>query len=72
MLTKEEANVAANLRKLLSDRNLSVNHVAQLADVPQPTLHRVIAGERSPRIGIVAKIARALGVSVDSLLKDAA
>ncbi len=68
MLTEEEANVSVNLKRLVDLRGVSLREFAAMSGVPFQTVHTVLAGTRSPRIGIVAKLARALGVSVDELL----
>jgi len=56
--------IAARRRAL----GLSQNELARRAEVNHPTLHKIEAGQRlNPSVGVVLRIARALGTDVESL-----
>lgn len=58
------------LRKLLFDHGLSASEFAQLIDVPQPTIHRIIAGKSSkPRSETLNKIAKYFKLSLRDLIQ---
>ena len=60
------------LRDHLARGGGSQRDLAMRLDISQATLSNWIAGKRAPRVEQAAKIAKVLGVSVDSLLKAAA
>lgn len=67
------APLSNTLQVLVDQRWLSVTAVAKGAAVKQPTLHRYIKGEVThPHPGILAKLARYFGCSVDALLDGSA
>lgn len=57
------------IQKLRKELGLSQDEFARKADVPYTTLTKVETGViKKPSVFVVAKIAKALGVSVDDLL----
>lgn len=69
MLTKEEANAAANIERLMLDQELSFRELAKRANVNYNTVHAFVNGRHSPRLGFVQALANVLGVGVDELMK---
>lgn len=58
-----------NLKHLLSMARISVGRLANISDMQQPTLFRILAHpEREPRMRTVQPIADLLGVSVSDLM----
>lgn len=55
------------VRGLREAREWTQSKLAKLADVNQPTLQKIETQDRIPGLDIAAKIARALGVSLDEL-----
>ena len=69
-MAKEQPSIAANIRKYRTEKKLSQEKLARLADLAFPTIAKIESGETpNPTIDTVKKIAASLGVSVDELLK---
>jgi len=57
------------IKKLRTDLGLSQDELARKADIPYTTLTKIETGViKKPSVYVVAKIAKALGVSVDDLI----
>ncbi|HOS88350.1 MAG TPA: helix-turn-helix transcriptional regulator [Candidatus Pacearchaeota archaeon] len=57
------------IKKLRNDLGLSQDELARQADVSYTTLTKIETGViKKPSVYVVAKIAKALGVSVDDLI----
>jgi len=57
------------IKKLRTDLGLSQDELGRKADVPYTTLTKIETGViKKPSVYVVAKIAKALGVSVDDLI----
>ena len=69
-MSKEQTSIAANIRRYRTEKKLSQEKLARLADLAFPTIAKIESGETpNPTIDTVKKIAASLGVSVDELLK---
>lgn len=55
------------LKELRQQRNLTQRQLAELANIPQPTLARYEQGITEPGLTSLIKIADIFGVSLDSL-----
>jgi transcriptional regulator with XRE-family HTH domain len=62
-------NLAANLRRLRENLGLSQQQVANNAGVPRPTWANLESGEANPTISVLTKVAAALNVDVESLVR---
>ena len=63
-------NISDNLRKLRGKKGYSLEKIARLADLSLNTIVKVENGvNRNPTIETLTKIAKALGVGVDNLIK---
>ena len=64
------SNIANNLRKLRKAKGLSQERLARLANVANNTIVKIEAGKnKNPTLDTLKKIAKALEVSVDDLIK---
>jgi transcriptional regulator with XRE-family HTH domain len=61
-------DVGAVLRRLRTDRALSMRQLARLADLSQPFLSNIENGRSMPSIATLYRLAEALGVSAQELL----
>lgn len=62
--------IANNLRRLRKKRGLSQEKLARLADISLNTLTKIESGfAKKPTIQTVVKLAKALEVSLDELVK---
>jgi len=64
---REPALFADKVREAMALRQLTQGQLAIKADVSQPHISRILAGENIPAIDIAARLARALEVSLDWL-----
>ena len=63
-------NLANNIKKLREAKGLSQEKLARLADVANNTLIKMESGEnQTPTLDTLKKVAKALDVSVDDLIK---
>lgn len=63
----EVSNFAENVRRLLEERNISLNAFARDADVDPATLSLLLRGRQTVRLDTAFKIAKTLQVSLDDL-----
>ena len=64
------SKIGLNFKKLRAQKGYSLEKVARLADLSLNTVVRLESGaNKNPTIDTLTKIARALEVSVDDLLK---
>ena len=63
-------NLANNIKRLREAKGLSQEKLARLADVANNTLIKMESGEnQNPTLDTLKKVAKALVVSVDDLIK---
>jgi len=60
--------IATRIKTLAGRRNWSGNHLADIAGVSRAQLSRLLTQKTSPTIGLLARIAAALGVRTRDLL----
>lgn len=58
-----------NLKKLMIEREMTAADISRKTGITQATLSRYINGKRIPKINSVIKIAKALNVPIELLLK---
>jgi transcriptional regulator with XRE-family HTH domain len=64
------SKISSNIKKLRAEKGYSLERVARLADLSLNTIMRVESGvNKNPTIETLTKIAKALDVGVDDLLK---
>jgi len=69
-MTKTIPTISKNIKRLRKAKNLSQDKLSRLADVSHATIIKIESGGiQSPTIATVQKIAKALGVSLDDLMK---
>jgi len=62
--------IAKNIKKYRKEKGLSQDKLARLADVAHATIIKIESGGiQSPTIDTVQKIAKALGVGLEDLMK---
>lgn len=65
----EEAVVfGSNVERLRTAEGLSITKFCAMAGISRPTLYKIERGEGDPRLSMMRKIAKALGVEVGDLL----
>jgi len=69
-MSRKISPLAKNIKKLRKQKSLSQDRLSKLADVSNNTIIKIESGGiQNPTIKTVQKIARALDVSVDNLIK---
>ena len=70
MTRSRESNLAKKIESLRKKQGLSQEKLARLADVSNNTIINIEAGiNNNPTIETIRKIAKALGISVEDLIK---
>ena len=59
-----------NVKTLMKERNFNQKQVAEMAGLTESTFSRYMSGIRAPGVDNMARIAKALGVTVDHLLNN--
>jgi len=68
-MEKEVLNFGRNLRKIRLSKKLSQGEVAKTLGVHRSYISGLERGARNPSLVTVQKVAKALGVSADKLIK---
>ena len=69
-MSRKISPLAKNIKKLTKQKSLSQDRLSKLADVSNNTIIKIESGGiQNPTIKTVQKIAKALGVSLDDLMK---
>lgn len=69
-MSNEKSTIAKNIKKLRKQRGLSQDRLSKLADISHNTIIKIESGAiQSPTMDTASKIAKALGVSLDDLMK---
>ncbi len=64
------SNISKNLREARKKKELSQERLARLADVANNTIIKIEAGKnQNPTLDTLQKVSKALGMSVDDLIK---
>ena len=68
--TNSKSNIAKNIKRLRQAKKLSQDRLSKLADLSLNSIVNIESGNNpNPTIETLEKIAKALGVSVEELLK---
>jgi len=69
-MSNEKSTTAKNIKRLRKQRGLSQDKLSKLADISHNTIIKIESGAiQSPTIDTAHKIAKALGVSLDDLIR---
>ena len=69
-MSKDQQAIGKTIRKYRQEKEMSQEALARAADLSLPTIVKIESGETpNPSIDTVKKIAVALGVSIDDLIK---
>ena len=68
---KQDDNLGQKIQKLRKEKGLSQDELARKADIPYTTLTKIEIGViKKPSVFAVAKIAEALDIDINDLLKN--
>jgi plasmid maintenance system antidote protein VapI len=63
-MTRKAANMTDQLKKAIAKSGLTINGLAVASGIPQPVLHRFMAGERDLKLATADKLATYLGLKL--------
>ena len=70
MSASKKSTIANNIKKYRQKLDISQDRLSKMADVTYNTIIKIESGgSQNPTIDTLSKIAKALGVSVDDLIK---
>jgi len=70
MKSNNKSTIAENIKKYRNKMNVSQDRLSKLADVTYNTIIKIESGaNKNPTIETLSKIAKALSVGVDDLIK---
>lgn len=67
-MTDANGNLAANIRRLRAERQLSQQQLANLSGIPRPTWASLETGGANPTLSVLNKAANAFNVSIEELI----
>jgi len=69
-MSNEKSTIGKNIKKLRKQHDLSQDRLSKLADISHNTIIKIESGAiQSPTMDTAQKIAKALGVTLDDLIK---
>ena len=69
-MSNEKSTIGKNIKKLRKQRDLSQDRLSKFANISHNTIIKIESGAiQSPTMDTAQKIAKALGVSLDDLMK---
>ncbi len=69
-MSNRKSTIAKNIKRLRKQRGLSQDKLSKLADISHNTIIKIESGAiQSPTMDTAQKIAKALGVTLDDLMK---
>ena len=68
-MSESSKKLAANMRKIRARKKMSQGDICRALGVDRAYISTIESGKQNPTLATIEKIAHALGVSVDELLK---
>ena len=69
-MSNKKTTISTNIKKFRNQQGLSQDKLSKLADISHNTIIKIESGAiQSPTMDTAQKIAKALGVSLDDLMK---
>lgn len=62
--------LAANVRQILAERRMSIREVAAITNDSHTSIANILAGKHVPNIALVSRLAEALNMPIDGLIKE--
>ena len=68
-MKSEAQRLGDNLKRIRTEKDISQGDIARALEVDKSFVSNIENGKTNPTLATIAKIAKAIGVSVDELLK---
>lgn len=65
----ESERLGNNLKRIRTEKGISQGEISRILEVDKGFISNIEAGKTNPTLATIAKIARAVGVSVGELMK---
>ena len=65
----ETQKLAKNLKKIRAEKNISQGDIVKTTGIDKAMISNIENGKTNPTLSTISKLAKAVGVSVDELLK---
>ena len=65
----ESEKLGENLKRIRTEKGISQGEISRILDVDKGFISNIEAGKTNPTLATIAKIAKAIGVSVGELMK---
>lgn len=60
-----------NLKMMKEQRGLTTREIAQLSNIPEPTLEKLFAGQtKDPKLNTITQLVHSLGFTLDDLINE--
>lgn len=69
-MAEELRSLGRNLHIILFDKKMSKSNLAKKVGISQQMMSEIINGNKAPGAATLVKMAKALGVTVDELIKE--
>jgi transcriptional regulator with XRE-family HTH domain len=69
MMTEEALKLGKNLKRIRTKKGISQGDIVRALGMPKSFVSSIENGKTNPTLATIAKLAKAVGVSVDELLK---
>lgn len=69
MSKSESKRLGVNIRRIRTEKNMSQGDICRALNLDRAHICNIENGKQNPTLDTIAKIAKALGVSTDKLLK---
>jgi len=68
-VNSEAKKLGDNIKRIRLEKDISQTEIARLLDVSRGFISSIESGKRNPTLSTITRIAKAIGVSTDELLK---
>jgi len=68
-MNEEAKKLGQNLKRIRTKKGISQGDIVKILSMPKSFVSSIENGKTNPTLATIAKIAKAIGVSVDKLLK---
>ena len=68
-MQKESAKLGKNLKRIRTEKSITQGDIVRTLGVSRSFVSNIENGKTNPTLATIAKLAKAVGVSVDELLK---
>ena len=68
-MNEQSKKLGANIKRILVEKDMTQGDICRKLDIDRAYISNVVSGNKNPTLSTITKIAGALDVSIDKLLK---